>query len=137
MSGFLSVESLLSAGIMDMKIPFKKAILKGMLSFETKADPAHKDASILRAMEKGSCRYFIAHSEDDGVVPYKQDAAILQERFPEAEYLIVNARKHNPNYAQDAVDYMNKTFGDFTRLVKEKKLKTEEEKKAYYKLFIN
>ena len=132
MSGFLSVESLLTNGIMGMKIPFKKAILKGMLSFDAKADPVHKDASILKAMEKGTCRYFIAHSEDDGVVPYKQNTAILQERFPEAEYLILNGRKHNPNYTQDAVEYMNKTFGEFARLVKEKKLKTKEEKAAYY-----
>lgn len=131
-SGFVSVEGILSPGIMDMKIPFKKAILKGTLAFEEKADPAHKDASILKAMEKGNCRYFIAHSEDDGIVSYEKNAAILRERFPEAEYLIVNGRKHNPNYTQDAVEYMSKTFGGFSKLVKEKKLKTKEEKAAYF-----
>ena len=44
----------------------------------------------------------------------------------------MNGKKHNPNYAQDAVDYMNETFGNFARLVKEKKLRTEAEKAAYY-----
>lgn len=131
-SGFLSVESLLRAEIGNMKIPFKEAVLRSVLSFEEKADPAHSGASVQKAMEKGTCRYFIAHSEDDGIVPYGQNAAILRARFPEAEYLILNDRRHSPNYAKDAVDYMTETFGTFTRLVKEKKLKTEEEKAAYY-----
>ena len=131
-SGFLSVEGILSSGILNMKIPFKKALLKGFLSYEAKADPAHRNASIPSAMAQGTCRYFIAHSEDDGVVPYRENAAVLRERFPDAEYLIVNGKKHNPNYAQDAVDYMNETFGNFARLVKEKKLRTEAEKAAYY-----
>ncbi|MBP5295048.1 MAG: alpha/beta hydrolase [Lachnospiraceae bacterium] len=130
-SGFLSVEGILSSGILSMKIPFKKALLKGFLSYEAKSDPAHLDASIPLAMEQGNCRYFIAHSEDDGVVPYKENAAVLKERFTDAEYLIVNGKKHNPNYAKDAVDYMNETFGSYSRLVKEKKLRTEEEKERF------
>ena len=131
-SGFRSVKSLLENGLRNMKIPFKKALLRGMLAFEVQADPAHQDASIEKAIEKGTCRFLIAHSEDDPIVPYKENAAVLREHFPECEYLILNGRKHNPNYQDDAVDYMNKTFGEFNRLVKEKKLRTEEEKKAYY-----
>ncbi len=106
-SGFLSVEKILSSRLSGMKIPFKKALLKEILGFEEKADPAHAGASIPDAMEKGTCRYLIAHSQDDAVVLYKENAALLQERFPEAEYLILNGRKHNPNYLQDAVDYVN------------------------------
>ncbi len=130
-SGFLSVEGLLSSQIAGMKIPFKKALLRGMLSFEAKADPAHRGAFIPAAMEKGTCRYLVCHSEDDAVVPYQENAAVLRQRFPEEEYLILDGRKHNPNYARDAVDYMNATFGEYGRLVSGKKLRTDEEKKAW------
>lgn len=131
-SGFVSVKGILKTGLEEKKLPFLGAILKRTMAIEAKADPTHRDASILAAMEKGTCRYFIAHSEDDPIVPYPENAAILKERFPEEEYHILNGRKHNPHYTDDAVQYMNDTFGTYGRLVKEKKLRTEEEKEAYF-----
>ncbi len=131
-SGFLSVESFLSSQIAGMKLPFKGALLNALLSTEAKADPAHRGASIPEAMAKGACRYLVAHSEDDPVVPYEQNAALLQKRFPDAEYLIASDRKHNPNYTKDAAGYLNDVFGEFARLVKQKKLRTVQDKEAFF-----
>ena len=44
-----------------------------------------------------------------------------------------NNRKHNPNYTENAVNYMNEVFGAFNRLTMHKKIKLDEERIAYFK----
>ncbi len=59
--------------------------------------------------------------------------AYVRERVnnPNVTYLEVDGKFHNPNYTVDAVTYMRQTFGEYEALVKSKKLKTFEQKKAY------
>ena len=48
------------------------------------------------------------------------------------EFVITDGKKHNPNYTAEAVNYMNDVFSEYNSLVKQKKLKTFEEKKNYF-----
>ena len=42
-------------------------------------------------------------------------------------------RKHNPNYTDSAISYMNEVFGNYYYLLKQKKIKTNEDKINYFK----
>ena len=43
----------------------------------------------------------------------------------------VDGKGHNPNYTKDAVAYKDAFFTEYQQVVKKKKLKTEEQKKAF------
>ena len=47
--------------------------------------------------------------------------------------LRVTKRKHNPNYTEDAVSYMNEVFGKYQQLIRDKVIKTDEDKINYFK----
>ena len=52
---------------------------------------------------------------------------------PNIKTLKYVGRKHNPNYTDDAINYMNEVFGQYYYLIKQKKLKTDAEKIEYFK----
>lgn len=72
------------------------------------------------------------HSEDDAVVHYDNSTKIAKElNNPNLQFIVKTDRGHNPNYTLEAVIYMRESFGEYNRLVKNKELKTFEEKKAF------
>ena len=132
-SGFVSVERLLRGTLGGAKDPVRKCILRRLLAYEKKTAPAYCGASVSDALAHGAANYLIAHSTDDSMVPYADNAGYLKETAPEnARFLILSDRKHNPNYTLDAVSYMNEIFGAFNQALKAGKLKTLEQKKAFF-----
>ena len=68
------------------------------------------------------------------MVPYETSLKIAEEcDNPNIQTLKYVGRKHNPNYTEAAVKYMNEVFGGFTRLTKYKKISSDEERIAYFK----
>ena len=45
----------------------------------------------------------------------------------------LNDRKHNPNYTRDAIAYMNEVFGKYNQLIKDKKIKNDNDRIEYFK----
>jgi hypothetical protein len=45
----------------------------------------------------------------------------------------VDNRKHNPNYTDNAINYMDSVFGKYYALLNEKKIKTDEDRINYFK----
>lgn len=49
--------------------------------------------------------------------------------------MLVEGKKHNPNYTVDAVNYLGEYTGQLTKKLKKKELVTEEQKKAFVDSF--
>jgi pimeloyl-ACP methyl ester carboxylesterase len=73
------------------------------------------------------------HSTDDPVVSYKYNAAqVMKLGNPNVHVMIVENKKHMPQYTYEALDTMNVWLGEYYRAVNEKKLNTTEEKRAFF-----
>ena len=112
-SGFLSVEGLLTSAVQGAKIPGKQGLMKKLLAFEQAAAPEYCGAYLPDAVKLGTAEYLFAQSTDDAMVPFDRNTAVLQTLFPAQTYLVYTDRGHNPNYTADAVAYMRGEFGRF------------------------
>ena len=73
------------------------------------------------------------HSTDDPMVNYEYNAGqVLKMGNPNVRVITVEDKKHNPQYALEAVETMYAWIGEYTRLIQEKQLNTPEERKAYF-----
>ena len=73
-------------------------------------------------------------SIDDPMVPYETSLKIAEEaNNPHVQTIKMEGRKHNPNYTEAAVQYMNQVFGAFNRRVMDKKIASDEERINYFK----
>ena len=73
-------------------------------------------------------------SIDDPMVPYETSLKIAEEcNNPHVQTIKMEGRKHNPNYTEEAVQYMNQVFGAFNRRVMDKKIASDEERIKYFK----
>ena len=128
LSAFLSIESLVSSMIKS------KFLVKGILKYEKKVDFKYFDLNNLEFLKNTGKSLLCIHSLDDTMVPYETSLAKINELDnPNIKVLIMDNRKHNPNYTDDAVKYMNEVFGKYNYLVKTKKIKTDQQKIDYFK----
>ncbi|MCQ2412318.1 MAG: alpha/beta fold hydrolase [Sphaerochaetaceae bacterium] len=110
-----------------------KMFKKGIIAYEKKMNPKYIDCSISKALENTTAKVVMIHSKDDSMINIDAGLGYVQARVqnPNVRFVTVDGKHHNPNYTEDAVNYMNATFGEFNKLVKEKALKTFEEKREY------
>ena len=74
------------------------------------------------------------HSIDDPMVPYDISLKLVEPiSNPNIEIIKVDNRKHNPNYTDDAVNYLNEVFGKYYDLVHKKMIKTDKDRINYFK----
>ena len=128
-SCFVSVEV-----FVDAYLKGKPAYMKrGVYNFERRANPDLAASCAVDAVKDTDSKVLFVHSRDDDFVSIYVGLDYVRKRIhnPNVDYLVVDGKKHNPNYTADAVKYMNSTFGEYNRLVAEKKLRTFEEKCAY------
>lgn len=128
-SGFASIETLTDAGFGGKLKPFKKLIRR----FELKVNPSYADSCSVDALKDTKAKALLIHSRDDQMAAISTGLDYVRSRInnPNVTYLAVEGKFHNPNYTTDAVTYMQQTFGEYETLVRDKKLKTVEQKKAY------
>ncbi len=128
MSGFLSIKTLGEAII-------KQAFInKGIGKYENKLYPEYKDLDNIEFLKNTTDDIFFIQSDDDAVVPYRVALEVVEQiDNPHIKKLRMSGRKHNPNYTDTAVNYMNEVFGNYYYLVKQKKIKTDQDKIDYFK----
>lgn len=133
-SGFISTERLLEDNLSGVAAPLRKTVLRRLCAFEKKAAPEYFEACTLDAVNGRKTRFLFAHSTDDPMVKFDRHTGYLRAHTdnPDVQYRISGDRKHNPNYTQDAVRYMNDIFAVFNQEVKDGKLKTLEDKQRYF-----
>lgn len=128
LSGFLSISTLVETLIKT------KFIVSGILKYEKKMFPEYYSLDNLDYLKTTKDKLFFIQSEDDGMVPYDISLKKVEEiANPYIQILKVNGRKHNPNYTDEAVNYMNEVFGKYNQLIKDKLIKTDEDKINYFK----
>ena len=128
-SGFASVEEFLRASFKG-KHGF---IRRGIYRFERRANPDCVALCSADALQETSAKALIIHSRNDAVVPISCGLEYVRARVdnPGVRFLEIEDKGHNPQYSRDALEYMNAEFGEYNRLVAKKKLKTDEEKRAF------
>lgn len=128
-SGFASVETIIWGGYGGKLKMFGKQIA----AFERKANPQYADSCSVDAYKNTNAKVLLIHSKDDPICDIKSGLEYVRSKVdnPNVKYLEVEGKFHNPNYTLDALQYMQQTFGEYQVLVKKKKLRTLEEKKAF------
>ena len=128
MSGFLSVESLVRTSVKS------KFVCNRILQYERKASPEYFELDNLKYLETTDNRILFIQSEDDKVVPFSIALNVVEKiQNNNIKKIKVQNRKHNPNYTDEAVAYMNSVMGTFSNLKKQHKIKTEEDAINYFK----
>ena len=128
LSGFLSVSSIISSSVKS------RFILSGILKYEKKVEPTYFALDNLEYLKTTKDKLLFIQSEDDAMVPYDISLKVVESiDNPNIKTLKVNGRKHNPNYTDSAVAYMNEIFGQYYYLLSKKKIKTDAERIDYFK----
>lgn len=128
LSGFIEMPSLL------MKFVPNKFILNRILHFEKKIEPKYYGIDNISYLKETKDEILYIQSTDDGMVPYDIGLKVVESIDNAHIHTIkLNDRKHNPNYTYDAITYMNDVFGKYNQLVKDKKIKTDEDRINYFK----
>lgn len=127
-SGFLSIKTIGDALIKN------NFFVKHILKYENKLYPEYKDLNNIDYLNKTNNNIFYIQSDDDGMVPYRIALEVVEQiDNPHIKTLKMSGRKHNPNYTDAAVSYMNEVFGNYYALIRKKQIKTDEDKINYFK----
>ena len=108
-------------------------VRRGICRFERRANPDIYPLCSADALEKTSAKALVIHSRDDAMVPIACGLDFVRDRVknPNVRYLELEGKYHNPNYSDDAVRYMRECFGAYEEQLREKRLKTDDEKRAF------
>lgn len=127
-SGFLSIKTIGDALIKN------NFFVKHILKYENKLYPEYKDLNNIDYLNKTNNNIFYIQSDDDGMVSYRIALEVVEQiDNPHIKTLKMSGRKHNPNYTDAAVSYMNEVFGNYYALIRKKQIKTDEDKINYFK----
>lgn len=128
MSPIITIES------MVIKAAESKFITKGVLRYERKVEKEYDLIDVPLFLKNTTDSILFIQSVDDPLVLYETSLKIAEETHnPHIQIVKMEGRKHNPNYTEAAVNYMNEVFGDFNRLTMNKKITNDEERIAYFK----
>ena len=128
LAGFIKPELELNA------IVKSKFLVRGILRYEKKVGKELHLLDNLDYLKTTKDNIFYIQSEDDGMIPYSTALMLAEEmNNPNIKTLKVSGRKHNPNYTDEAVQYMNDVFANFNYKVKNKQIKTNEDRINYFK----
>lgn len=128
LSGFLSVNSIISSSVKS------RFIVHFILKYERKTFPKYYALDNKEYLKNTTDDIFFIQSEDDAMVPYSIGLKEVEQiNNPHIKTLKVSNRKHNPNYTDAAVSYMNEVFGKYYALLQSKQITTDIEKIAYFK----
>lgn len=122
-------------GIADEMMGFVKLrVLANRIGrFERSLDPKYGRLDNRAYLAKTGDKLLWIHSTDDPVVAYKPNAGqVLRIGNPNVRVWTVENKRHMPQYTTGALQTMNAWMGEYGRLIREKKLTTLEEKKAFF-----
>lgn len=119
---------------MVMRAAKSKFITKGVLRYERKVEKEIDAIDVPSFIKNTTDSILFIQSIDDQMVPYETSLKIAEDAHnPHIQIIKMEGRKHNPNYTEAAVNYMNEVFGAFNRRVMDKKIANDEERIAYFK----
>jgi len=126
-SGFVSVELIVSTFFSGLLRPYRKAVMR----LETESNPEYALYNAAETLAASDVKALLIYSDNDQMVKKELHYDLLKNALSESknvELLLVHGKGHNPNYTEDAVAYMAEFFAEKSRLAKKKLLNTEEQK---------
>ncbi len=128
MSGFISLEN-------EMMFLIKnKFIVSRVLKYEQKIEPDYFGIDNIEYLKNTDNKLLFIHSKDDHMVGFDGSFGIVKTINNDNISLIeLEDKRHNPDYTKDAVDYMTECFADYYALIKNKTLKTVEDRINFFK----
>ena len=119
---------------MVLKASKSKFITYWVLRYERRVGKAYDKIDLPKYLGTVDKDVLFISSIDDPMVPYETSLKIAEEAHnPHIQIIKMEGRKHNPNYTEKAVQYMNEVFGAFNRRVMDKKIASDEERIEYFK----
>ncbi len=122
-------------GISDEMIGFLRFRLLAdrVKKFEKRLDPVYGAIDNRAYLADTSDKLLWIHSTDDPMVNYRYNAGqVLKIGNPNVRVVMVENKKHNPQYTEEALAAMSAWIGEYNRLIKEKQLDTLEARKNYF-----
>ena len=117
-----------------LKASKSKFITYWLMKYEQKVAKEYNIIDVPKYLCNTTDNILFIQSVDDPMVPYETSLKIAEETSnPHIKTIKMEGRKHNPNYTEEAVQYMNQVFGAFNRRVMDKKITADEERIAYFK----
>ena len=111
-----------------------KFITHFILKYERKIEKEYDKIDLPEYLKTTTDDILFIQSIDDQMVPYETSLKVAEDAHnSHIQTIRLNNRKHNPNYTEAAINYMNEVFGGYTRLAKYKKIQSDEERTAYFK----
>ena len=111
-----------------------KFITHFVLKYERKVEKEYDKIDLPNYLGSTEDNILFIQSTDDPMVPYETSLKVAEDAHnPCIQTIKLNNRKHNPNYTESAINYMNEVFGAFTRQLNDKKISNDEERIAYFK----
>ena len=130
LSGFVSVEEMVGQFFSGILKGYRKAVLK----LEQESNPDFVKYNAARTLADCAAKVLLIYSSNDKLVIREIHHGILTKALEgkaDTRILLEENKGHNPNYTADAVAYLAQYTADLTRKLKDKKLNTEAEKKAF------
>ena len=130
LSGFVSVEEMVGQFFSGILRGYRKAILK----LEQESNPDFVTYNAARTLADCAAKVLLIYSSNDKLVIREIHHGILTKALEgkaDTRILLEENKGHNPNYTADAVAYLAQYTADMTRKLKDRKLNTDAEKKAF------
>lgn len=127
-SPFLNLKYLLMS---FMKSSF---VINKILKYEKKCGGKYFDIDLEEFLKNTNKEIMFIQSQDDPICKYEYGLGkAIEYNNTHIIPIIEEDKKHNPNYALDALIYMNDCFNTYNYLVKKHKLITYKKQVAYFK----
>ena len=127
-SGFVSVGLLIDSYFRGFLKYYRKAVMR----LEKKANPCFIGCNGVESLSKTDARVLLIYSDNDKMCDKSVHYDTLKNGLSNREnvkFLLESNKGHNPNYTEDAVKYLGEYLAKSKKV--KKKLKTDEQKKAY------
>ena len=111
-----------------------KGYAKHLYAVEETSNPTTASLDARESLLKTDAKILLIYSEDDPIVKKKFHYDALYTALSEKEnvrFVLEKNKKHNPNYTEDAVAYMDSFFAELTEKLKKGQLTTDEAKKEF------
>lgn len=130
MAGPISVKQMLASNFGGLL----KCYARHLYTVEEASNPETAPLDARDSLKNTSAKILLIYSQNDPIVKKKFHYDPLFSEFsgnPNVRFILEKNKKHNPNYTEDAVKYMDVFFADLTKKLKKGLLQTEEQKKAF------
>ncbi len=134
MSGFISLEQVLKQNFKGLL----SSVYDEVYNIEKESNPGYVNVNAINSLKSYEGKALIIHSKDDKTVNYKFHFNVLKEELKNnnnINFILLNKKRHNPNYTEEAVNYKDKFFKIYIKQLKKGKLVTEEQKEKFKNSF--